>query len=113
MLSRFRSDRRSERLRAIGWLVLVLGLVAAAATFGVATYNTDRAIDEAKAPGYARSMRHGMGEMMGTFGLMLTDWYDAWSSPPGQAITVAVCAALLAGYFFRVAWVLDDNDRNP
>jgi len=100
-------------MRAIGWLVLVLGLIAAAATYGVATYSADAVLDEAKVPGYARSMRHGMGEMMGTFGVMLTDWSDAWASPLGKAITVAVCAVLLAGYYFRVAWVLDDNDRHP
>ena len=27
----------------------------------------------------------------------------------GVALTIVVCAALLAAYFFRVAWVLDHD----
>jgi hypothetical protein len=48
-----------------------------------------------------------MGVMMGQFGLVLTDWQQILTSPIGQALMTAACAALVAGYFFRVAWVLD------
>jgi hypothetical protein len=112
MFSRFRSGKRSERLRAIGWLILALGAIAAAATYGIADHYAEAALNDSNALGYTRSMRHSMGVMMGTFGLMLTEWQEAWTSPLGEAITVAVCAGLLAAYFFRVAWVLDEEARD-
>lgn len=111
MLERFTSGKRSERLRAIGWLLLVVGLIAAAVTYAVLLHSADEALNDASALGYRRSLLHGVGAMMGTFGLMLTQWQEAWTSPLGMAITVAVCAGLFAGYFFRVAWVLDDDER--
>ncbi len=95
----------------MGWLVVVLGLIAAAVTYGVARHDAAQALDDATALGYRRSLNHGVGVMMGSFGLKLTEWQEAWQSPPGMAITVAVCAGLFAAYFFRVAWVLDDDER--
>ena len=38
---------------------------------------------------------------------------QALAMPLGQAIVVLVCAALLARYFFRVAWVVDEETREP
>jgi hypothetical protein len=54
-----------------------------------------------------------MGVMMGTFGGILTEWQQGLTSPLGQALTIATCAGLLAGYFFRVAWVLDEDENEP
>ncbi len=85
--------------------------MAAAATYGVAFHYADEAFNDANALGYRRSLNHGVGAMMGSFGLMLTEWQEAWGSPLGMATSVAVCAGLFAAYFFRVAWVLDDDER--
>ena len=63
--------------------------------------------------GYTRSLRHGMGVMMGPFGIILTEWQENLASPLGQALMIAVGAALVAGYFFRVAWVLDADQDEP
>jgi hypothetical protein len=112
MLARFSALKRSDRLRAIGWLVLASGLAGAAA-FWVRARTADAALDDVNALGYTRSLRHGMGVMMGQFGLILTDWQETLTSPIGQALTIAVCAALVAGYFFRVAWVLDAEEEEP
>jgi hypothetical protein len=30
----------------------------------------------------------------------------------GESVLIAVCVALLAAYFFRVAWVLDQDEQN-
>jgi hypothetical protein len=100
-------DRRSDRLRAIGWAVLVIGMAGAAALYAVKTRAADATLDDTNALGYARSMQHGMGVMMGASGAILTEWQQTLTSPVGQALIVAACAALVAGYFFRVAWVLD------
>ena len=111
MIERFWSERRSERLRAIGWLLVVIGVIAAAVTYGVELHYADEMLNDANALGFTRSLNHGVGQMMGTFGNMLTEWQEAWTSPLGMAITVAVVAGLFAAYFFRVAWVLDEDER--
>lgn len=107
MLTRFTALKRSDRLRAIGWLVLASGVIAAAVFYVIAVRAADPALNDATVPGYTRAMRHQMGMMMGQFGLMLMEWQQALTSPFGEALIVAACAALAAGYFFRVAWVID------
>ena len=113
MLARFSALKRSDRLRAIGWVVLASGLIVAAVFYYVETRSADPVLDDTTALGYTRSLRHGMGVMMGQFGVMLTDWQESLTSPIGQALMIAACAALLAGYFLRVAWVLDAEDEEP
>jgi len=105
--------KRSDRLRAIGWFVLVLGLAGAAVFYWVTVRTMDPALNDMTALGYSRSLRHGMGVMMGPFGLMLTEWQEGLMSPIGEALIIAICAALVSGYFFRVAWVLDAEDEEP
>src|SRR5258706_8266379 len=105
MLGRFSALKRSDRLRAIGWCVLGCGLAGAAAFYWVRVRNADPALDDMTALGYSRSMQHGMDVMMGQSGRLLTDVQQILASPAGQALTIAFCAALVAGYFLRVAWV--------
>ena len=107
MLTRFAALKRSDRLRGIGWLVLTTGLIGAAAIYWVEMRAANPELNDTTALGYTRSMQHGMGVMMGQFGLVLTEWQQTLMSPIGQALMTAACAALVAGYFFRVAWVLD------
>jgi hypothetical protein len=104
--------KRSDRLRAIGWLMLASGFVSAVVLYWIKVRSAGPALDELTAPGYTRSLEHGTGVMMGQFGLMLTDWQEALTSPIGEALTIAGGAALLAAYFFRVAWVLDQEEQN-
>ena len=113
MLARFSALKRSARLRAIGWVVLASGLAGAAVVYWIKARTADPVLDDTTALGYTRSLRHGMGVMMGPFGLMLTEWQEGLMSPIGEALIIAICAALLAGYFFRVAWVLDAEDEEP
>jgi hypothetical protein len=107
MLASFFSLKRSDRLRTTGWLVLTSGLAGAAVWYWIKVRSADLALDDANALGYQRSLQHGMGVMMGPLGAMLTEWQEDLTSPLGQALVIAVCAALLAAYFFRVAWVVD------
>jgi len=105
-------ERRSDRLRAIGWTVLGAGMAAAATLYAIKTRSADTVLDDTNALGYARSMQHGMGVMMGASGAILTEWQQNLTSPLGQALILAACAALAAGYFFRVAWVLDAEEQD-
>ena len=34
------------------------------------------------------------------------------TSPAGEALMIVLVAALLAGYFFRVAWVIDQEQQD-
>ena len=113
MLARFSALKRSDRLRAIGWLILGAGLAGAAARYWFQLQGADPVLNDETALGYSRSLQHGMGVMMGQFGLVLTEWQQTLTSPLGQALMTAACAALVAGYFFRVAWVLDADDEEP
>jgi hypothetical protein len=103
--------KRSDRLRAIGWIVLASGLAVAAVFYWIEARTADVALNDTTALGYTKSLRHGMGVMMGPFGLMLTEWQETLMTPLGEALMIAVCAALFAGYFFRVAWVIDAEDQ--
>jgi hypothetical protein len=86
-----------------------LGVNSRTANSGVAW---DAALNDATALGYAKSMHHQMGVMMGQMGLTLTEWEETLTSPMGESVLIAVCVALLAAYFFRVAWVLDQDEQN-
>jgi hypothetical protein len=107
VLGWFTALKRSDRLRVIGWFVLASGLAGAAALYWVEARTASPVLDDVTALGYTRSLQHGMGVMMGPFGMVLTEWQEGLMSPIGQALITAICAALVAGYFFRVAWVLD------
>ena len=111
MFARFSALTRSGRLRALGWIVLTSGLAAALAVYGVQSRSADLEMNDLNALGYTKSMQHGMGVMMGPLGLMLTDWQHDLSSPLGQALLLAIAFGLVAGYFFRVAWVLDTEEE--
>ena len=50
--------------------------------------------------------------MMGNLGPLLTEWQDALTSLMREALMIAIAAALLAGYFLRVTWVLEEDERN-
>jgi hypothetical protein len=107
MLARLTALKQSDRLRAIGWLVLASGLAGAAVLYWVEARTANPVLDDVTALGYTRSLQHGMGVMMGHFGIVLTEWQESLMTPIGQALMTAIGAALVAGYFFRVAWVLD------
>src|SRR5919108_5034537 len=107
----FRAPKQSDRFRAVGWSVLACGLAAAAVVYVVEARTAEPVLNDTTALGYQRGLQHGMGVMMGHFGILLTEWSDAVTSPLGEALLVAVCAALVAAYFFRAASVLDANEH--
>src|SRR4051812_688466 len=110
MFAWWTSRKRSDRLRAIGWCVLAVGLAGAAVFYWVQAHSAERALDDTTALGYAKSLQHGVGVMMGPSGAILTDLQQNLTTPLGEALMIALCTALVAGYFFRVAWVLDADD---
>jgi len=110
VLARFSALKRSDRLRAIGWFVLASGVAGAAVFTWIQARTAEPALNDLTALGYTRSLRHEMGVMMGPLGVMLSEWQASLMSPIGEGLMIATCAALLAGYFFRVAWVIDADE---
>jgi hypothetical protein len=101
----------TDRLRTIGWVVLAAGVGAAGVYYWAATAAADATLNDSTALGYRRSFDHQMGVMMGHFGQLLTTWQEWLVSPIGTAAMIAVGAAIVAGCFFRVAWVRDQNGQ--
>jgi len=100
-----------DRLRTAGWLTLLAGVAAAAAVYIVEARRAAAALDDATALGYRRSLEHGIGVMMGSFGLLLTRWQEWLASPAGNAALVVAASVVVAGCCFRVAWVREQNER--
>jgi len=103
---------QADRMRSAGWVCLIGGLLGAALFYWVQTRALDPALDDRTALGYTRSMQHEMGVMMGHFGLILTEWQARLTTPAGEAVLIALGAGLFAAYFFRVAWVLRDDEQD-
>jgi hypothetical protein len=110
-VARFLSLKESERLRVIGTLVLVLGIAGACLFYVIEGHPAGPTMDELL-PGYARASEREIGIQMGTFGVMLMEWQNALERPGTEAILIAAVSALFASYFFRAAWVLDDDERD-
>jgi len=107
MASRWTELKRSDQLRLIGRCVLALGAVGAGIFYWVTSHSADRALDDTTALGYAKSMQHGVGVLMGPSGAILTDLQQNLTTPLGETLMIVLFVALVAAYFFRVAWVLD------
>ena len=111
LVARLSSPKESERLRAIGTVVLVLGIAGACLFYAIEARPAGPTMDELL-PGYARASAREIGIQMGTIGVLLMEWQDVLERPGTQAILIAGVSALFASYFFRAAWVLDDDERD-
>ena len=104
------STQSSAQLRTIGRIVLVCGLIAAAIVYWISSGSAGS--DQAATFVHTRTSDNQMSRMMGNFGLMMTDWQAWLATPAARSLGVFVLAALLAGYFFRVASVQDEEERD-
>jgi len=97
-------------LRRTGRIVLGCGLVAAALVYWL--YARDASVAGGTSGfEHTRSADNQMARTMGHFGLVMADWAAALSTPAGHAAGVLVLTLLLAGYFFRVASVSEEETR--
>ena len=98
------------QLRRTGRIVLASGLVAAVLVYWLYARGST-AIDAWSAPEHTRSSDNQMSRTMGQFGLVMADWQATLATPAGYAVGVLVLTLLLAGYFFRVASVTEEETR--
>jgi hypothetical protein len=106
-LSHFRTNP-SARMRATGTLVLAGGVLLAVVVYLVALSGVPPdPVDPLE--GHSRSADRQMGALMGNWVNLTSGWSDALGSPIGKAAGVLVLSTLFAAYFYRVAWVMDDE----
>ena len=100
----------SERLRLAGRLILVCGLAAALLFYWIKSRNAAPDVDELAA-GYLRARDHQMGQLMGGFGLLLSQWTEALQQPLAEAIMIAAGSAIVAWVCFRLSVTADEPDQ--
>jgi hypothetical protein len=99
-----------RELRTVGRIVLACGLVLAALVYWVSARQRVTLLDDTNALGYTRAMDAQMTRMMGHLGVLMMGWNDSLTTPLGKALGVLVVAGLLAGYFFRIASVMEQEE---
>lgn len=92
--------------------MLLAGVLGAGVFFWTQSRTVAPAMDELSAPGYERARERAMGKAMGHSGVLMLGWQDALDSPGTEAAIIVAVAALISLYFFRAAWVLDDDERD-
>jgi hypothetical protein len=101
--------KRTQRLRAVGVIVLLLGLGAAGAVYEIRTHARAPTEDELLA-GNARAEAHQMGVLYGKMGLLTQELSDDLKQPGTQAGIIAAVSILVAAGCFYVARLSDEDD---
>jgi hypothetical protein len=110
LVSRVSSAKPSDRFRLTGALVLLVGLLGAGIYYWVEARPTGPSMEDLM-PGYTRARERQMGIMMGQAGVLMAEWQDALELPGTQALIGVGVAGLFSLYFFRAAWVMDEEER--
>ena len=102
--------KESRRLRVVGALVFVCGLIGASVYYVVEARPEPLSIDSAL-PGYDKARNRQMGMLMGHTGVMMMEWQETLDRPGTQAVLIAAVASLFALGFFRAARLLDEDEQ--
>jgi len=100
--------RVSRRLRALGTLVLVAGVVAAAWMYWIGTHRAGPTIEELF-PGSTAANERQMRLLYGHAVGFLYDLYQDWRSPAGEALTVIALSTAASAACFRLAWAREHH----
>jgi flagellar basal body-associated protein FliL len=100
----------AKRLRVIGLVVLVLGLLGAGAVYWIRTHTGEPTEDELLA-GNARAEAHQMGVLYGKMGLITQELSDDLKQPGTQSCFIAGISILIAAGCFHFARLEDDDDQ--
>ena len=101
---------KQKRLRAIGGVILLLGLATAAAIYWIGMHSTGPS-EEELLPGYARMESHQMQFLYGKMGLLMQELSNNLKQPGTQAGIVAAISILAAVGCFYFARLLNDGSK--
>jgi hypothetical protein len=94
------ASRRSARLRLIGIIVLLAGVIGAGTVYWLGNRSPD-INDDLSMVGYNRAQRRQMGQLYGKMGTFIEDWSEDLKQPDTQAILIVGFSAIAAyGCFF-------------
>jgi multidrug efflux pump subunit AcrA (membrane-fusion protein) len=105
------SGKRRARLRALGVLVLLLGLAAAGVVYWTSAPPEDWSADPATARAYKTETRD-IEINFGKMGILINDLVEDLQYPGTQAAIIAAVSVLVAsGCFFFAQW--PESDAEP
>ena len=104
------SPRRQRRLKAIGIIVLLLGISSACLVYWMGTRSPDLS-DDLSMVGFNRAEQRQMGQLYGKMGLLIEDWTNDFKKPGTQATLIASASILIALGCFYFARLSDDVDK--
>ena len=102
--------KQSKRLRVIGVVVLVLGLLGAGALYWIRTHSGEPTEDELLA-GNARAESRQMQILYGKMGLLTQELSDDLKQPGTQAFLIGAVSVLIAAGCFYFARLEDDSNE--
>jgi flagellar basal body-associated protein FliL len=103
------AKRRARRLRIIGVMILLLGIVGAGVVYWLGTRSADVS-DDLSMVGYNKSAERQMEILYGKQGELIEDWSNDLKQPGTQAIIIVVAAVLMAGGCFYFARLVDYDE---
>ena len=104
------SRNKTQRLRVVGSIVLLLGLTTAGAVYGIRTHAGSPAEDELSAEN-ARAQSRQMGILYGRMGVLTQELFEDLGQPGIQACLIAAASILVAAGCFYVARLSDEDDE--
>ncbi len=102
--------RRARRLRIIGGVILILGIVSAGIVYWIGSRSQDLSND-ASMLGYNKPEERQMEILYGKSGDLIEDWSNDLKQPGTQAIIIIVISTLAAGGCFYFARLMDDGGQ--
>ena len=104
------SKRRARKLRIVGVIILLLGIVGAGIIYWLGTRSPDLSGDLSMA-GYNKPVERQMEILYGKQGELIEDWSNDLKQPGTQAIIIIVATVLIAGGCFYFARLHDYDDE--
>jgi len=101
---------KTNRLRVVGVLILLLGLIAAGAVYEIQTHA--RPTDDELLTANARAQSRQMGILYGKLGVLTQELAEDLRQPGTQACLIAAVSVLAALGCFYVARLSEDDDKS-
>lgn len=102
--------KSGKRLRVLGLVLLLLGLGAAGAVYGIRTHASGLTEDQWEAAN-ARAEARQMGILYGKLGVLTHELFDDLKQPGTQAGLIGAASILVAMGCFYAARLADEDDE--
>jgi hypothetical protein len=106
------SSKRSARLKAIGVIVLLLGIGSACLVYWMGT-RSPNVSDDLSMLRYNNAQTRQMGMLYGKSGLLIEEWFDDLKQPGTQAeIIVSASILIMFGCFYFARLLENGNETH-